>query len=355
MNAKRIKKLLTVVLTTSMVVGCTVTAFADAGVGEGSGTYEGGEMKYPTLSVTLPTIPSGTYDYIADPNGLIAATSAAHYDEATFTGTSGIFFKTKDAEGSAKAEYTNKSKAQSVENNNAQDIDVTIKLEQKTAGSDIIKYADSATFEAADKENKLYLAVTDDAASDAKVAALGATTAATLTTTVAGVPGNYVENWDEDDGYSYVLKDEADLTDWNSCSYILTGALNTNATWGDAVTFPEIKVTWSYAEHSDTPALSLSNGTANTSDAGIDFDVTFAKGTAKTFTFTGLGEGVTLKSVTWGTSASEMTSTTSNIPLSGASFTINANMWGSAAANDVKYIKITASDDTVKVIKVTIS
>lgn len=251
MNAKRIKKLLTVVLTTSMVVGCTVTAFADAGVGEGSGTYEGGEMKYPTLSVTLPTIPSGTYDYIADPNGLIAATSAAHYDEATFTGTSGIFFKTKDAEGSAKAEYTNKSKAQSVENNNAQDIDVTIKLEQKTAGSDIIKYADSATFEAADKENKLYLAVTDDAASDAKVAALGATTAATLTTTVAGVPGNYVENWDEDDGYSYVLKDEADLTDWNSCSYILTGALNTNATWGDAVTFPEIKVTWSFKEHTD--------------------------------------------------------------------------------------------------------
>lgn len=281
MNAKRIKKLLTVVLTTSMVVGCTVTAFADAGVGEGSGTYEGGEMKYPTLSVTLPTIPSGTYDYFADPNGLIKATNAAHYGGATFTGDSGIFFKTKDAEGEAKAEYTNKSKAQSVENNNAQDIDVTIKLEQKTAGSDIIKYADSATFEATDKENKLYLAVTDDAASDAKVAALGATTAATLTTTVAGVPGNYVENWDEDDGYSYVLKDEADLTDWNSCSYILTGALNTKATWGDEVTFPEIKVTWSYKEHKDGPSATPASMSTS----------------AKSATVSGIASEATLKSV----------------------------------------------------------
>ena len=252
MNAKRIKKLLTVVLTTSMVVGCTVTAFADAGVGEGAGTYEGGEMKYPTLSVTLPTIPSGTYDYIADPNGLIAATDAAKYD-AEFTGTSGIFFKTTDADDDTDATYTDKSKAQTVTNENAQDIDVTVKLEQKTAGSDIIKYADSATFEEADKENKLYLAVTDDAASDAKVAALSSTGAATLTTTVAGIPGNYKPNYDEDDGYGYVFigDEDDDFTEWNECSYILTGALNTNATWGDEVTFPEIKVTWSYKEHTD--------------------------------------------------------------------------------------------------------
>lgn len=42
------------------------------------------------------------------------------------------------------------------------------------------------------------------------------------------------------------------LTDWNKCSFILTGAINTNATWGDNVTFPTIKVTWSYAEHKDS-------------------------------------------------------------------------------------------------------
>ena len=280
MNAKRIKKLLTVVLTTSMVVGCTVTAFADAGVGEGAGTYEGGEMKYPTLSVTLPTIPSGTYDYIADPNGLIAATDAAKYD-AEFTGTSGIFFKTTDADDDTDATYTDKSKAQTVTNENAQDIDVTVKLEQKTAGSDIIKYADSATFEATDTENKLYLAVTDDDEDDAKVAALSSTGAATLTTTVAGIPGNYKPNYDEDDGYGYVFigDEDDDFTAWNECSYILTGALNTNATWGDEVTFPEIKVTWSYAEHKDGPSAtpaSMSTSAASTTISGLADGVTLS-------------------------------------------------------------------------------
>lgn len=353
MSAKRMRKLLTVVLSTSMVLGCTITAFADTSV-EGQGDYEGGAVQFPIISCTLPTIDENAYDYIADPNGLIAATSAAHYGGATFTGSTGVFFKTTDAQGDTKATYTEKSKAFTVTSQNARDLDVTVKLEQKTAGSDIIEYADSATFENTDKANKLYLAVTDGAQSNAKTAALSSSAAATLTTTVPGVPGNYEQKWVENEGYKYALKTEG-LADWGTCSYNLTGALNKNATWEDGVTFPVIKVTWSFAEHSDTPALSLSNGTANTSDAGIDFDVTFAKGTAKTFTFTGLGEGVTLKSVTWGTSASEMTSTTSNIPLSGASFTINANMWGSAAANDVKYIKITASDDTVKVIKVTIS
>ena len=361
MSAKRIRKLLTVVLSTSMVLGCTITAFADATTEvaeEGSGKYEGGKTPYNTISVTLPTDLAGIYDYIADPNGLIAATNATRYGGADFSGgTTGIFFETVKADAGAgtAAKYTNKSKVETITNNNAQDLDITIKLEQKTAGSEVIEYSDTDTFEATDKANKIYLAVTDGAESNAKTAALGSS-AAILTTTVAGVPDNYKEVWDGTaEKYAYELKAQDQLSAWNSCSYNLVGALNKHATWEDGVTFPEIKVTWSYAEHSDTPALSLSNGTANTSDAGIDFDVTFAKGTAKTFTFTGLGEGVTLKSVTWGTSASEMTSTTSNIPLSGASFTINANMWGSAAANDVKYIKITASDDTVKVIKVTIS
>jgi len=345
MNAKRIKKLLTVVLTTSMVVGCTVTAFADAGVGEGSGTYEGGEMKYPTLSVTLPTIPSGTYDYIADPNGLIAATSAARYDEATFTGSSGIFFLTEDAvEGGAKAKYTNKSKAQSVENNNAQDIDVTIKLEQKTAGSEIIKYADSATFEATDKENKLYLAVTDDAQTDAKVAALGANTVATLTTTVEGVPDNYVENWDEDDGYSYILKGADDLEDWNSCSYILTGALNTNATWGDAVTFPEIKVTWSFKEHTDNAAPSIAT-TSYTMAADTPITVQYALGVGDL-------AAESIKSVIWDAyPTNNLYTNTTYITkdVDAKTFTLTATSINNMIARDgnSQTLKVTFDDDTV--------
>ncbi len=279
MSAKRIRKLLTVVLSTSMVLGCTITAFADTTV-DGKGDYEGGAIQYPIISCTLPTIDENAYDYIADPNGLIAATSAAAHDGATFTGTTGVFFKTTDAQGDTKATYTEKSKAFTVTSQNARDLDLTIKLEQKTAGSDIIEYADTATFENTDKANKLYLAVTDGAESNAKTAALSSSAAATITTTIPGVPGNYKETWDETDGYKYALKTEG-LADWGTCSYNLTGALNKNATWEDGVTFPVIKVTWSFKEHKDGPSATPASMSTS----------------AKSATVSGIASEATLKSV----------------------------------------------------------
>jgi hypothetical protein len=266
------RKVLTVALATAMVMSSNFVVHADT-VSEGQGEYEGGEMKYPTLSVTLPTIADGTYDYIADPNGLIAATAAAKYggeDAVTFTGTSGIFFLTTEGDDENPADvYTNTSAAETVTNNNAQDIDVTVKLEQKTAGDAAIVYSNTATFEATDTENKLYLAVTDNAQTNPTVAALSATEPAVLKATVAGVPTNYEAAWTEENGYRYALKEEEDQTDWNACSFVLTGALNTNATWGDEVNFPEIKITWSYAEHQDGIAATPASFNATTHSAVI--------------------------------------------------------------------------------------
>ena len=182
MSKKNLKKFAAVTLAATMALGSTMTVYgadtSGAGTAEGSGSYEGGDLKYPTLSVTLPTIPAGTYDYIADPNGLIEETknedgTSAKYENSTFTGTTGVFFLTSTAEDGAKT-YTDKSAAQTIKNENAQDIDVTVKLEQKTAGDSNIVYADTATFDSADSANKLYLALTDDAATDAQVSALSA-------------------------------------------------------------------------------------------------------------------------------------------------------------------------------------
>ena len=273
MKRKNLKKFAAAMLAMTMAVGSSMAVFADGedttitekGVGEGSGSYEGGEMKYPLLTITLPTIPAGTYDYIADPNGLIAATSNEKYANATFTGTTGVFFKTgKDTNDATKDAYTEKSAPQTVSNENAQDVDITVKLEQKKAGDSIIQYSNSATFDNDDTENKLYLAITDDAATNPNVAVLTANGPAIVKTTVAGVPGNYEAGYDAaNKKYEYTLKDEANLTDWNECSFILTGAVNTNAKWGDEVTFPEIKVTWSYKEHTDAYADSTSVSVSN--------------------------------------------------------------------------------------------
>lgn len=265
MSKKNLKRFAAVTLAATMAFGSAMTVFAEGegtpatGVAEGSGSYEGGEMKYPALSVTLPTIPAGTYDYIADPNGLIAATSNEKYANATFSGTTGIFFET------SADTYSEKSAAQTVTNENAQDLDVTVKLEQKTAGDSIIQYAESATFEDTDMANKLYLAVTDDAATNANVAALSANGAAVVKTTVAGVPGNYDPGYNSTDGKYEYTKKTTGLADWNDCSFILTGAINKNATWGDNVTFPAIKVTWSYKEHKDSVLDKTTiSGSANT-------------------------------------------------------------------------------------------
>lgn len=270
MSKKNLKRFMTVALVASMTLGSTLTVCATEGVAEGTGSYEGGELKYPTLSITLPTIPAGTYDYIADPNGLIEKTkaddgTAAKYANSTFTGTTGIFFLTSTANDGAKT-YTENSAALTLTNENAQDIDVTVKLEQKTEGDASIVYADSAQFDADDTENKLYLAITDGAADNAQVSALSLTGAAVVKTTVAGVPGNYEASYDTTNGYGYVKKADADLTDWNDCSFYMTGALNTGATWGDAVAFPTIQVTWSYAEHRDS---ALSSSTISSSSNSL--------------------------------------------------------------------------------------
>ena len=287
MSKKNFKRFAAVMLATTMAFGSAMTVFAEgegddtpttpaAGVAEGTGSYEGGEMKYPTLQVTLPTIPAGTYDYIADPNGLIAATTNAKYAGATFetkeNGATGVFFLTD----SANKTYSHKSAVQKVTNQNAQDIDVTVKLEQKTAGDTVIKYANTATFAADDKENKLYLAVTDDATTNPTTAALSADDAAIVTVKVDGVPDNYVAGYTEAEGYKYAVK--SDATGWQECSFILTGAINTNATWGDNVRFPEIKVTWNVKEHTDSyvSKTTITKGTTDTITLTLPADVTYS-------------------------------------------------------------------------------
>jgi len=327
------KKFAALLVAGTMVVGSSVTAFAEGetttpGVAEGEGSYEGGEMKYPTLSVTLPTIPDGAYNYIADPNGLIADTAAAAYDGATFTGNQGIFFKTTDAEGETKAIYTNKSRALTLENANAQDIDVTIKMEQKEAGTASIEYSDSATFEEGDTAQKLYLAVTDDADTDAQVSALGKT-AATLTTTVAGNPDNYKANYDGTK-YGYILdesKKSGDKYTWESCSYTLTGALNKAATWGDEVDFPTIKVTWSYKEHTDSY---LSSTTISSSSNTVTVS---------------LPSGVTVSSVvlTKATGGTVTLVAGSHYTVSGSTYTFDASMLENHSTGSVTF---TFSDET---------
>lgn len=277
---KNLKKLTAVALTVAMTMGSAMTVFADTsgdvGTGTGNGNYEGGELQYPILSVTLPTIPAGTFDYIADPNDLVSKTGSANankpassgdpsgdvkYGNSTFTGSTGIFFLTETS-GDAKT-YTENSAAQTLTNENAQDIRVTVKLEQQTAGDSSIAYADDADF-SGDTSRKLYLAIEDtDASGD--VVALGSS-AAVIEKVVSGDPSNYEAKWNgETQKYGYVQK--ADASGWESCSFRMTGAINKGAEWKeDGITFPTVKVTWSYA---DASAPATVPGTCNVNNGTL--------------------------------------------------------------------------------------
>jgi len=241
------KRLLAVIVATTTVLGSSLTAFAASPLTQdGAGTYEGNIPTYPAASVTFPTtIASGSFKYVADPNGLIQKTSSAAHSGATWEGD-GIYFET------AANTYKGTSKAIEVENNSAYSVDLAITLEQKTAGKNVA-YSDDKTFANSSKE-EIYLALSDgtNTAAITQTANGNAVTVnkAELNVTVAGKPSNYELGWDASNKYKITAKTGA--TGWNKSSVVVTGALNKNAAWAggsgdDEIAFPEVTVTYAYS------------------------------------------------------------------------------------------------------------
>lgn len=349
-------------LAATMVMGGTMNVMAaqsgDATTVESTGSYEGGEMKYPALSVTLPTVVAADYDYIADPNGLIRATTtesgdAAKYTDSQFQGDKGIYFLTtaKDAEN-PKNIYSERSAAKTVTNENAQNIDVTVKLEQgTTAGDSDIAYTESDTFTGTDKG--LYLAVTDGAS---KTSALTSAKAAEVTATVPGNKDNYEPKYGG--GYGYVKKTSG-LGAWGDCSFYLTGALNMGAKWGDDVNFPSIKVTWSYKENTAPAdaAPSVTQPATYSKSSGQDLVVNYSVGAgesgASALTDVLLQfDGSTYHSVkgTWGS----VTTFASSFTISGNSITISKD-YLAYVSNGTHTLSLIFDDDTETMITTTVT
>ncbi|HBN55713.1 MAG TPA: hypothetical protein DD414_02970 [Lachnospiraceae bacterium] len=260
------------------------------------------------------------------------------------------------ATAAGAASYSNKSDAVEFKGQNSVNVDVTVvaAVEASAAGAkDIALVADQAALDAATVPSLL---MTLKVGTDEK--AITTAAGATGKAMIAGAPDNFkVDAKSDRSGYEYVKKADADESKWGSATVQLIGKTNKVdvPTGADALTAPKVKLTWTVTKSTAPAGPTLSNATANTTDEGVDFNTTFTKGTALTCTFAGLGDDVTLKSVTWGTTTSAITSTTTNVPLSGASFTVNANMWGSGRSGDVKYLKLTTSDDRTFIIKLTIA
>lgn len=255
MSKKNLNRFVAFTMAAVMMCGSALTVMAEDATDttsgttvEGTGKYEGKDGEKPLIAITLPTQTelNEVYNYIADPNDLLtkATDKGSLGSGATVNTNKGILFKTDTNT------YDPTSKKFEVTSQNMQDVDVTVEVTVKEAGDSFIEYAATDTFENTDKANKLYLALVNGETGDAAKSAALTASGVTLTQTAAGVETNYELKYDAANS-KYVYAQKASATGWNKVGFAMTGAINTNAEWGENVKFPKVQVTWSYKEHTD--------------------------------------------------------------------------------------------------------
>ncbi len=222
------------------------------GSADASGDVEG-FVDTTIFKVVLPTSAEGTFDFIMDPQGLIAATSGDAYGgtaSADFEEDATVFFQTASADA-AKKDYKSTSNYIQVLNRGTVDVNVTV--EATIDGlSDIAMAADEAAFTSGDAAvPELYLAFTasGDASGDAKDAPVALTKDGAKITAVLDAADQDMYEFNYASGeYTFDLKDEyvsGDADDFADYSFALTGACNSEADWTDVKTaVPAVNVVW---------------------------------------------------------------------------------------------------------------
>ncbi len=262
---KKFKQLTAVALAVTMIAGSSMAVLAEEPVKEGTVTGSGeveGTVDTDVWNVVLPTVADGdtTYNFILDPEGLIAATNAAHYQGKTFEENASLFFNNVAADKTK--DYSSTSDAKQIVNKSSYAVDVTVTA-TVTPGEGISINPDN-TF-ANDTTPSIYLAVKD---SNSKTEAVGTTGTTVLTATMdAAADGSY-EIVYADGAYKCQLKSDVEDTAFDTYSFQLTGACNKAANWsGLKEAAPAVSVVYSVDKHADNAAPSMTNTTYNGSGA----------------------------------------------------------------------------------------
>ncbi len=250
---KGLRKAIASMLAVTMVLGSSIMSFAGgdtpaAGVSNNtsltaSGNFEG-HVDKSVVNVTLPTVSADNYNFIIDPEDLIAQTDGARYEDAQFVSenSTGVYFPTS-VSANGDTIYTNESVSGNVTNKSSVSVNVTMAIELTDLNDSITMVSKNGVSEGTDAN--LWLAVTDGT-NEEEVAE----TSAELTAMVPGTDGNYMVSWNAAKSeYQYVIDPDAE-GEWETVNLYLTGACNKNGDWSadalkDAST---VEVTWSYEE-----------------------------------------------------------------------------------------------------------
>lgn len=291
------KKLMALVLSASMIMGSSTVAFAAGtdddttpaegtetdtdtssaeGTASGTGALEG-TVETDVFSVVVPTESSTAFNFILDPEGLIAKTESAHYTGKTFEESANLFFARSDTD--KEYDYTSSSDRLTVTNKSTTPVSVALKATVDLTAADGVTTTNDNTF-AGDTTASIYLALTDGT----NAAAIDATEGASITANIAAAPADAYEfGYDENSGYTYELKSEDDLSaadiTFPDYSFYLTGAANSAGDWSElGSAAPSVSVTWTIAK-TDNTAPSISGTTTFTAETDTPVVVSVNLGT----------------------------------------------------------------------------
>lgn len=252
MNKKKWMRLWAAVLTLAMLL--TTVAFADetdptdtetpseeteespyagyAGETAGAASYEG-DVPEEIVELVLPTIAEGdeTFQFVVDPNKLLAAAGAnGRLGEATF-GDGILFFPNAGEEGAVS--YSSSSDSLTITNKGTESVKVTLSVAITSENSD---YDLSATkdFSGDDEGKHVYLALVAGEGDDAETEVL-TSEGAEIEVTVGRTDSAFEVVHDaENSKYIYQVTEEASAEDyagWQSASFHMEGAGNEAAEW----------------------------------------------------------------------------------------------------------------------------
>ena len=224
-----LKKIVAFTVAATMVLGSSVTAFANditantTTASEATGTGTSAYVDTNVMKVTLPTL-SGAFDYKVDPEGIVSQIKKYDAAEVTsVTDTTGVIFKNKDGETTYKV--TNTSDAFTITNKSAVPVEVGVEYKLTAAESNalaITALSSTSDFSGTgDSEKALWMGLvpTNDSVK-------------TFTDTVQTDAGNVllsgIDGYEfaNASGSTYTFAVKTDYSDWPTFDFYLTGAIN---------------------------------------------------------------------------------------------------------------------------------
>ena len=272
------KRIMAAGLAATMVMGSSVVAFAADQEASSNGE---GETQYVEVNdifdVVFPTVAENatTFDYLLDPNGLIAKTNGDRYTGKAFDDDKKVYFLRSSkvdgtvggTAGTANCDYTNKSDEIKVINKSTEAVDLKVSAKVVDVPEEI-KMAAASTFTGTDTELYLGLIGTDGTTPIEKAITADGVE---LTANIAEDPNAYEVTWQAASGDTpgrYVKSltaaaQAAGYTGFKTYSFQLTGDCNTTTgtDWsGLTDKAPKVDLTWSVKDFTVTgPQVTVSN------------------------------------------------------------------------------------------------